>query len=199
MIETVAETGSTNADLLARLTAGERVPEGHWLVAQRQIAGRGRQGREWFDGAGNFMGSTLVHRGEGDPPSHTLALVAGLAVHETVLPYCPDASALTLKWPNDLMYGTAKLCGILLEAQGDSIVVGIGCNLAVAPPVPGRRTIALSEIGPAPQASITPFSHSFMTAPASIFSIIAPRASSLRCNKTSPSCSAGIRGQSCSR
>ena len=60
MIQTVAETGSTNADLAARLRSGERVGEGDWLVADRQVAGRGRQGRPWSDGAGNFMGSTVV-------------------------------------------------------------------------------------------------------------------------------------------
>ncbi|RYY32451.1 MAG: biotin--[acetyl-CoA-carboxylase] ligase, partial [Sphingomonadales bacterium] len=54
MIRTVPETGSTNADLLAALRGGELVGEGDWLVADRQTAGRGRQGREWFDGAGNF-------------------------------------------------------------------------------------------------------------------------------------------------
>ena len=80
MIRTVAQTGSTNADLAARLAAGDVVPEGDWLVADRQTAGRGRQGRPWSDGAGNFMGSTVVHPGPGDPPVPTLALVAGLGV-----------------------------------------------------------------------------------------------------------------------
>jgi hypothetical protein len=42
------------------LAAGEAVAEGDWLVADRQSAGRGRQGRAWFDGFGNFMGSTVV-------------------------------------------------------------------------------------------------------------------------------------------
>src|SRR3546814_13730518 len=44
-IERIAQTGSTNADLLARLAGGEHVGEGHWLVADRQNAGRGRLGR----------------------------------------------------------------------------------------------------------------------------------------------------------
>ena len=45
---------------------------------------RGRQGRAWFDGAGNFMGSTVVHLGTGDPQAGTLALVVALAVAEAV-------------------------------------------------------------------------------------------------------------------
>lgn len=150
MIRTVAETGSTNADLLAWLGPGEHVAEGDWLVADRQTAGRGRQGRQWFDGHGNFMGSTAVHHRSGDPPAHSLALVTGLAVYEAVQPLCPNPSPLMLKWPNDLLLGGAKLCGILLERAGQVVVVGIGVNLASAPEVPERETVALSAFGPAP-------------------------------------------------
>lgn len=150
MIETVAETGSTNSDLLARLRAGEGVPEGLWLVADRQSAGRGRQGRVWSDGLGNFTGSTVVHRLPGDPPAPSLALLAGLALHQAASPLVPDAQHLRLKWPNDLLYGRAKLAGILLEGQGDRIVVGIGVNLAQAPEIAGRETIAFSAFGSPP-------------------------------------------------
>ncbi|UIP05694.1 biotin--[acetyl-CoA-carboxylase] ligase [Erythrobacter sp. SDW2] len=150
MIRTVAETGSTNADLIARVGAGERVPEGDWLIADRQTAGRGRQGRIWFDGHGNFMGSTVVHPAAGDPPAHTLALVTGLAVYEAVQPLCPNPAALMLKWPNDVLLGGAKLCGILLERAGQAVVVGIGVNLAAAPDLPDRKTVALASFGPAP-------------------------------------------------
>lgn len=154
MIETVAETGSTNTDLLDRLRAGERVPEGFWLVADRQSSGRGRQGRAWTGGSGNFMGSTVVHRMPTDPPAPSLALLAGLALHETVSALVPDARLLRLKWPNDLLYGQAKLAGILLEGQGDAIVVGIGVNLAHAPEVPGRKILACSAFGPAPDRDL---------------------------------------------
>jgi BirA family biotin operon repressor/biotin-[acetyl-CoA-carboxylase] ligase len=142
VIEYLAETGSTSADIAARLREGLFVPEGHWLVADRQTAGRGRQGREWFDGAGNFMGSTVVHPRFGDPEPATLALAAGLAAHQAVTALPGGGSAL-LKWPNDLMIGKAKLAGILLERIGESVIVGIGVNLAVAPVVPDRETIAL--------------------------------------------------------
>lgn len=151
MIEIVEETGSTNADLLARLAARERLSEGDWLVAKRQVSGRGRQGREWFDGSGNFMGSTVVHASASEPPTHTLALVAGLALYETVLTCIPDPASLQLKWPNDLLLGGAKLAGILLEGQSGSVVVGMGVNLRAAPQLPGRQTVALAHVTAPPE------------------------------------------------
>ncbi|ABC63411.1 biotin--[acetyl-CoA-carboxylase] ligase [Erythrobacter litoralis] len=154
MIQTVAETGSTNADLISRICGGDHVPEGHWLVADRQTAGRGRQGRTWFDGSGNFMGSTVVHRAPQDPLAHSLSLVAGLALYEALASHVSDPSGLMLKWPNDVLLRGAKLCGVLLERAGDAVVIGIGVNLAAAPDLPDRETIALSQLGPAPDRDL---------------------------------------------
>lgn len=154
MIQTVPETGSTNADLAAGLRAGEALAEGYWLVADRQNAGRGRQGRTWFDGHGNFMGSTIVRPHERDPAPSSLALLAGLALYEAIVPLIASPADLSLKWPNDLMLGGAKLAGILLEREGQAIIVGIGVNLAAAPDLPDRRTVALSSYGPAPDRDI---------------------------------------------
>ena len=154
MIEIISQTGSTSADLAARLSAAEQVPEGHWLVADRQTAGRGRLGREWHDGAGNFMGSTVVKCVSGDPPLATLALVAGLSLHEAIAPLLNPPLQAQLKWPNDVMIGQAKLAGILLERVGDAVVVGIGVNLANAPQLPDRKTVALTEFGPAPDRDL---------------------------------------------
>lgn len=154
VIQTVAETGSTNSDLSAQLRAEESVHEGHWLVADQQVAGRGRQGRTWFDGKGNFMGSTVVRPHVRDPIPATLALVAGLAVYEATAPLLADPAALQLKWPNDLLLGQAKLAGILLEREGDTIIVGVGVNLAVAPELPDRETIALSSMRPVPDRDL---------------------------------------------
>jgi len=152
--ETLVETGSTNADLSARIRAGERLDEGLWLIADRQTSGRGRLGREWFDGTGNFMGSTLVRLRPGDPPPPSLALVAGLAVFETVSGLLANPASVQLKWPNDLMVGGAKLAGILLELVEGCVVVGIGVNLSSAPDLPDRQTVALSKFGPAPDRDI---------------------------------------------
>ncbi len=140
MIETVEETGSTNADLLARLAAGEGVAEGHWLRAERQVAGRGRSGRAWVSEKGNLYTSTVVHLRAGDPPAHTLSLVTGLAVYETLKRELPQGAPLALKWPNDALVGGAKIAGILLERHQQAVVVGIGVNIAHSPDLPDRET-----------------------------------------------------------
>ena len=138
-IRIVERTGSTNADLLNDRTA----VEGDWLVALTQDAGRGRQGREWVSESGNFFGSTLVVLRPGDPSAASLSLAAGLALIEAVDLAAPGL-ALMLKWPNDLLLGTAKLGGILLERNGDRVVAGFGVNLGKAPKVEGRDIAALN-------------------------------------------------------
>ncbi|MFN4019234.1 MAG: biotin--[acetyl-CoA-carboxylase] ligase [Erythrobacter sp.] len=150
MIEFVDQTGSTNADLAAKLRSREGWAEGAWLVARRQTAGRGRHGRAWFDGAGNFMGSTVVNTGESGPPPATLGFVAALAVHDTAAAVAGERGQIALKWPNDVLLGGGKLSGILLEMVLGQIVVGIGVNLAHAPQVPDRKTAALADVGAPP-------------------------------------------------
>jgi BirA family transcriptional regulator, biotin operon repressor / biotin---[acetyl-CoA-carboxylase] ligase len=146
LIRFLASTGSTNADLLADAAVGEGA-EGDWLVARRQTAGRGRQGRHWDSPEGNFHGSTLVHLRQYDPPAATLSLVVGVALHRAVAGLCPDLSAMQLKWPNDLLVGPAKLGGILLERSGHAVVCGIGVNLGWAPDLPDRATVSLANMG----------------------------------------------------
>ena len=80
MITLAEETGSTNADLAAALRGGGGWSEGDWLVARRQSAGRGRQGREWFDGAdkaGIFMPEAMAVStvGEDGRPSSRMLLL----------------------------------------------------------------------------------------------------------------------------
>lgn len=146
LIEVVPEIDSTNAALLARLRLGETLAENQWLVADRQNAGRGRAGRVWFDGYGNFMGSTPALLQASDTPAHTLSLVAGLAVHRAVA-RCYGGPGLVLKWPNDLLLDGKKLCGVLLERQGDAVIVGIGVNVVVAPRLADRKTTSLRDMG----------------------------------------------------
>ncbi len=142
----VPETGSTNADLRQLAEAGGE--DGLWLRADRQTAGRGRQGRDWSSPSGNYYGSTLVRLRTGDPMAATLALVAAVAIEDAVRTCLPKIGAqLALKWPNDLMIDGAKLSGILLERTGDAVIIGMGINLASAPHIPDRATTALVDHG----------------------------------------------------
>jgi BirA family biotin operon repressor/biotin-[acetyl-CoA-carboxylase] ligase len=162
LIEFLEQTGSTNADLAAVIRSGERWAEGGWLVARRQTAGRGRQGRAWFDGAGNFMGSTAVTLGEGWPPPASLSFVAALAVRDAAAVALGEDTGLALKWPNDVLLDGGKLSGILLEMVRGAIVIGIGVNLARAPDVEGRKTAAIADIAPPPP--LTSFASSLAVA-----------------------------------
>lgn len=145
LIRTVAETGSTNADLLAMAADA---PDGVWLVAGRQTAGRGRQGRTWVSPPGNLYASTLIRLRPDDPPAATLALTAGVALDEAVSAWTSGTAVpLQLKWPNDLLLGGAKLAGILLERAGNAVVAGFGINLAHHPDLVDRPATSLAAHG----------------------------------------------------
>jgi BirA family biotin operon repressor/biotin-[acetyl-CoA-carboxylase] ligase len=148
LIRFVAETGSTNADMLALATQG--VAEGTWLRASRQTGGRGRMGRTWESPEGNLFCSTLVRVRPGDPPPHTLALVAANAVHALIAPLC--AGQARIKWPNDILVDGAKVAGILLERTGDAIVIGIGVNVTGHPTGLDRPVTSLAAQGAAVEA-----------------------------------------------
>lgn len=149
-LEVVAETGSTNGDLLARAAAGTHIG-GVVLLAEHQTAGRGRQGRKWSAAP---RSQVLISVGVDvtDMPTDTwgwLPLVTGMAVVESLSEVAGiDAG---LKWPNDVLVGGGKLAGILAEvaAPAPTIVVGLGLNVTTAASeVPGPST-SLSRLGAA--------------------------------------------------
>ena len=149
MIRTVTETGSTNEDVAGLAREGAR--EGTWLRAERQTGGKGRQGRAWMSPPGNLYASTLVRLRRQDPPAPTLALVAAVALHEIVAIYAPGTR---IKWPNDLIFDGAKLAGILLEREGEAVIVGFGVNLASHPGDLDRPATSLAALaGMAPDPS----------------------------------------------
>ena len=124
--------GSTNT--LAMEAAPGGAPEGSVFLAEQQTAGRGRGSNKWHSAESTGIYCSVVLRPP-LPPADVLvlSLAAGLAVHSAVagmgagIP--PD-----LKWPNDLLIGGKKFCGILTEMSAEAtrvrhIVVGIGINV----------------------------------------------------------------------
>jgi BirA family biotin operon repressor/biotin-[acetyl-CoA-carboxylase] ligase len=148
-VKVVAETGSTNSDLL-RLAA-DGAPQGLVIAAQSQTAGRGRQGRVWQNIPGAALTFSVLLRPRSAPPSSRgwLPLLAGVATATAVRSVTGvDAR---LKWPNDILVGDRKLTGILAEqTTGDAIVVGIGLNVrggAGELPVPTATSLELLGAG----------------------------------------------------
>ncbi|HEX3492850.1 MAG TPA: biotin--[acetyl-CoA-carboxylase] ligase, partial [Streptosporangiaceae bacterium] len=136
-LDVVAETGSTNDDLLAAARAG--AAEGTVLAAEHQTRGRGRQGRQWVSPTGSALIFSVLLRPVEVPPADRgwLPLLTGVAVARALREVAGVDAAL--KWPNDVLAGEGKLAGILAEQAGQAIVVGVGLNVAQArdelPPV----------------------------------------------------------------
>lgn len=125
-VRVVAETGSTNADLLAEARSGAQ--EGLVLVAEAQTAGRGRMGRRWVSPPRSALTfSVLLRPGVPAALLGWMPLLAGVAV-ASALRETAGVDA-RLKWPNDVLAGDAKLAGILAERWGEAIVVGTGINV----------------------------------------------------------------------
>lgn len=128
-----AELASTNSRALelAELT---ELQTPMLIIAERQSAGRGRGENSWWSAEGALTFSLILDAGQvGLSPERwpQVSLATGLAICEALEPLLPQGS-LKLKWPNDVMLGGKKLCGILSEIPSSSrgrIVVGIGINV----------------------------------------------------------------------
>ncbi len=148
--------GSTNDEAARLARAGAH--HGTVVLAERQTAGRGRDGRPWASPQGCGLYLSAVLRPPlplADVPPMTLAIGVGL---------CDAVRAAgvagALKWPNDMLVGTRKLAGVLVEAQSqgsrlEAVIVGIGVNLASAqlgemPPDIAARAVSLEEAAGAP-------------------------------------------------
>ncbi|SHH61468.1 BirA family transcriptional regulator, biotin operon repressor / biotin-[acetyl-CoA-carboxylase] ligase [Jatrophihabitans endophyticus] len=141
-VEVVAETESTNADLLARREATDRT----LLVAEHQRSGRGRFDRTWTSPPrAGLTFSVLLRPGVPLARWGWLPLLTGLAVVEGVR--AATGLEAALKWPNDVLLDGAKLCGILAQTRDDAVVIGVGCNVSTSRdelPVPTATSLAVA-------------------------------------------------------
>jgi BirA family transcriptional regulator, biotin operon repressor / biotin---[acetyl-CoA-carboxylase] ligase len=141
------EVDGTNAEAMRRVLDGERGPM--WIIAQRQSAGRGRSGRAWSSQPGNLFASFITALDCQPAMTGQLSLVAGIAVIDAIR-RAGEVPGLRLKWPNDILVGTAKTGGILVESTsrlpqpGPIAVIGVGLNLVSAPDDLGRAATFLA-------------------------------------------------------
>lgn len=108
--------------------ARDGAPEGTVVTALTQTRGRGRRGRKWSDSPGESAILSAVLRPS--IPSERwgeLSFVASLAIAKCL--ESEGCGEVALKWPNDVLLGGRKVCGILVETSGGAAVVGIGLNV----------------------------------------------------------------------
>ncbi|MEH3138857.1 MAG: biotin--[acetyl-CoA-carboxylase] ligase [Mycobacterium kyogaense] len=145
-VDVVEDTGSTNADLVARAAAGEDIA-GAVLLAEHQSAGRGRHGRRWSAPPRTQIAVSVGVDTTGVAPESWgwLPLLTGLAVAASVRSHGVDA---TVKWPNDVLAGSGKLAGILAEVAAPVVVVGVGLNVGFdASDVPDPNAVSMAMLG----------------------------------------------------
>lgn len=144
----VPECQSTNS-LMLDLTSKSPLPEGTVVITSNQYAGRGQRGNTWQAAAGMNLTFTALLRPTFLSVKHqfTLTMAASLAVFDYL--ESKGLAEVKIKWPNDILVGKKKICGMLIEnsIQGDTInqsIVGIGLNInQVEFPVATATSLAL--------------------------------------------------------
>lgn len=156
--------GSTNDEAKELARAG--AAEGTIVCGLQQTAGRGRRGRYWSSPPGNLYASIILRPACAPGVAAQLAFVAALGVGGALSQLAPALPSIAYKWPNDVLAGSRKIAGILLESETDEhgslayVVVGVGINLASAPPNAEFPATSLGGEGisaPAPETALAAF------------------------------------------
>ena len=127
----VDSIGSTNKEIKSEIEKGVKFESGYVFAAGEQFAGRGRFDRVWKTEKGeNLTFSIVISTYEAFPEIATIPMATGLGICNYLREKGLDAKG---KWPNDVLVGDSKICGILSEIavyQGrEYIIVGAGVNL----------------------------------------------------------------------
>lgn len=145
---------STNAEARRLAGKGERGPL--WLIAGEQTAGRGRLGRTWVSEPGNLYATLLLPLECGVAAAAQLGFVAALAVHDVVSAIARTTN-VGIKWPNDVLVGGAKICGLLAEVvstEPTQVAIGCGLNVGHAPAGTPYPVTALARCADAPPLAV---------------------------------------------
>lgn len=116
------------------LHRAEEIDEGTLIIAERQSAGKGRLGREWFSPAGGIWLSIILYPKLSPSYISRITLMTAVAVVKAIKIYTQIESQI--KWPNDILINEKKVCGILTEMSAELdiinwVVVGIGINVNI--------------------------------------------------------------------
>ena len=165
------EQSATSTSDLAKRAAANGAPSGHAFLAIEQTEGRGRRGRYWNSQKGGMYLSVLLRPSVPVDQWFALSFAASLAVLEAVRSQLAmhlssaEMPQTGLKWPNDVIVAGGKISGILLEVEGEALIVGSGVNIAPVGQMASQNIapIALADIWP-DGAHDLPQPHDFATA-----------------------------------
>lgn len=148
-IDVLTEVASTNAVLRASADDERAWPHLSVLLTENQTAGRGRLDRTWTAPPGASLAvSVILRRLPSVEARGWIPLASGVAMADAIAEQLPGR-AVDVKWPNDVLVGGRKICGILAEATRDAVIVGTGVNTAMTSeelPVPTATSFALEGV-----------------------------------------------------
>lgn len=125
--------------VLEKASAGYTKGEVFAVAAKQQRSGRGTNGRAWVSLEGNVFLTVVVPIDSIPIPLHLTSLRVGTLLASEIRKWLAvDGTALTLKWPNDVLIEGAKVAGVLIESELPCILIGIGVNVRQAPAVPNE-------------------------------------------------------------
>ncbi len=133
--------GSTNDH--AKNMARDGAPAGTVVFAHEQTAGRGRQGNVWVSLRGNLFMSLILRPAVAVADRGQLSFLSAVALATVLETVVPATVRVSLKWPNDVLLNGKKAAGILIEAENDFAIVGIGVNIVAAP----EHAVSLQGLG----------------------------------------------------
>lgn len=141
----VYDSCTSSLDRAWELIRQDRMNFGDSVICFSQSRGRGRMGREWVSCKGNIMAAWMIPCPDDHGVNRNLiSLIMGLTIKRAMLNL---GVVLSLKWPNDLIYGDKKAGGILIEERNNILVAGIGINLASCPEGSRMREQSQTEPG----------------------------------------------------
>lgn len=150
--DSVGSTMDVARDYIDNLTTSGVDEDSFAIMAGKQSNGRGTRGRTWSSSEGNLFLTFAIKTAAIATPLQLTPLRVGSILFDIIQPLLAEPHALKLKWPNDVLVGGLKLCGILIEVVGDYTLIGVGCNVGSIPNIlpsgsdGGRAAVCLSTL-----------------------------------------------------
>ena len=125
-IEYFKSVDSTNTEIY-RMFQNNIIQSGDVIIADKQTSGRGRRDNLWHSKSGQSITTSIILENNDKDLNKKLPLIAGVAIVKGIKQL--TNVECDLKWPNDVMYNSKKLGGILIEKKNNHFIIGIGLNV----------------------------------------------------------------------